>query len=564
MINLLWSGFVMVLLLSGCGWSGTPTRQNDFAPLTSIEIVADAPAIAGQTSTRLKAIGNYSGLFTRDITDQAVWSSDTPTVAAFVTPAEPSRVTGVAPGSATLTASVGNVSAPFGLTVTSATVTGVTISPAAPNVATGLTIQFRATGTFSDSTTQDLTFDSAWASSDATVATVGNEAGNKGLARALAAGTATISATFGGISGTTPLTVTEPVLQSITISPSNPSVLSISRTTFTATGTYTNGTTADITALAAWGSSNTDIAPNPTAGATTTSAQGTTSISATLNGVTGATTLKVTGGNLKSFTLPTDMTLVKGTAGFISVTGTFSNGSSRDITSGLTWSVANTNFATVDTPTGSRLRVNALAPGATTITAQSGSHSLLTKLTVNAPALKTFTIAPSSLDLIAGTSGRLTATATFNDGTTQDVTASTAWSSNAPDIAAVGPAVPSGERINGVAAGNATITATFDGQNLKAPVTVRTRTLATLTIAPTGTTTVAIGNQATFKATAGYSDGTTMDVTEDATWTTDNANVAIPVDSLNQPGLIAAVDGGSTPLRASFGGKSKDVTVRVP
>ena len=91
MKNLLWSGFFIVLVLSGCS-NGTPTRLNTFTPLTSIEITAVSSTIAAQTSTRLTATGNYSGLFTRDITAQVVWSSDTPNVAGtFTTAATPNR-----------------------------------------------------------------------------------------------------------------------------------------------------------------------------------------------------------------------------------------------------------------------------------------------------------------------------------------------------------------------------------------------------------------------------------------------------------------------------------------
>ena len=97
----------ILVLASGCS-SETPTRHNDFAPLTSITISAKAgPSIAVNTSTTLTVIGNFSGEFSRDITDQAVWSSGAPTVAGFVTAGSPNRVSGLAPGTAVLTATVG-------------------------------------------------------------------------------------------------------------------------------------------------------------------------------------------------------------------------------------------------------------------------------------------------------------------------------------------------------------------------------------------------------------------------------------------------------------------------
>ncbi|HEY5974675.1 MAG TPA: Ig-like domain-containing protein, partial [Geobacteraceae bacterium] len=291
MINLVRSGFFVLLLLAGCGWDGTPTRSNDFTPLTSIVIVATPPTIAAHTSTRLAVIGNFSGQFTRDVTDQATWSSDAPTVAEFATAAEPNRVTGRAPGSAILTATVGSVSSTFALTVSSATVTALAITPADPSIAKGLNTQFDVSGTFSDATTQDLTFDANWVSSDPGVATVSDAVGSKGLVQTLAAGTSTITATFDGISGTTLLTVTQPVLQSITVTPANPSILAISSVNFRAVGNFSDGSVADITSLASWSSTSSGVATISAGGAAKTLAQGTATINATLDGVTGASNI---------------------------------------------------------------------------------------------------------------------------------------------------------------------------------------------------------------------------------------------------------------------------------
>jgi hypothetical protein len=58
MINLVWSGLLTLLLLSGCGFDGTATRSvTDFLPLVSIEITAESPTIAQGTSTALKVNG---------------------------------------------------------------------------------------------------------------------------------------------------------------------------------------------------------------------------------------------------------------------------------------------------------------------------------------------------------------------------------------------------------------------------------------------------------------------------------------------------------------------------
>ena len=66
------------------------------------------------------------------------------------------------------------------------------------------TQQFKATGTYSDATTADITARVAWTSSDVTKATIGAA---DGLATTVGAGTATITATSGTIHGAATLTV---------------------------------------------------------------------------------------------------------------------------------------------------------------------------------------------------------------------------------------------------------------------------------------------------------------------------------------------------------------------
>jgi hypothetical protein len=66
--------------------------------------------------------------------------------------------------------------------------------------------QLTATGTYDDGTTQDLTGNVTWLSTDS-VATVSNATGSRGLLTAVSAGSATVSAKFQGITGTLTVTV---------------------------------------------------------------------------------------------------------------------------------------------------------------------------------------------------------------------------------------------------------------------------------------------------------------------------------------------------------------------
>ncbi|MBU4143154.1 Ig-like domain-containing protein, partial [Patescibacteria group bacterium] len=73
-----------------------------------------------------------------------------------------------------------------------------------PSLPLGNTVQFTASGSYSDGTTLNITAQVTWSSSNTSVATVNNS----GLATAMATGTATITATSGSISGNTTLTIT--------------------------------------------------------------------------------------------------------------------------------------------------------------------------------------------------------------------------------------------------------------------------------------------------------------------------------------------------------------------
>ena len=87
------------------------------------------------------------------------------------------------------------------------TLSSITVTPANPTIAPGLTQQFTATGNYSDGSTQDITNTAIWSSSTTSVAVISNATGSNGLATAVAAGTSTITATSGSIPGSTTLTI---------------------------------------------------------------------------------------------------------------------------------------------------------------------------------------------------------------------------------------------------------------------------------------------------------------------------------------------------------------------
>jgi hypothetical protein len=122
------------------------------------------------------------------------------------------------------------------------TLVSIAVMPATVSVPNGLTQTLTATGKYSDNSTQDLSKSVTWSSSASSVATVDAT----GLVKAVAIGTATITATSGAVSNTSAVTLTTAVLQSISIAPRNPDFSLGFIEQMIATGTYSDGSTAQL------------------------------------------------------------------------------------------------------------------------------------------------------------------------------------------------------------------------------------------------------------------------------------------------------------------------------
>jgi hypothetical protein len=277
------------------------------------------------------------------------------------------------------------------------TLVSIAVTPAQASVAAGLTQQFIATGTYSDSSTENVTDQVTWTSSIAATATVSNASGSHGLASTLEIGTVSITAALGVVSGSATLNVTQHVLESIAVTPFNPSVHLGNSEQFTATGTYSDDSTANLTGQVNWTSSSTTTATisnvSGSQGLATTVAQGSTTITATLGSVTFSTPMVVTAPALVSIAVtPSNPSFPEGSTHPLDATSTFTDGSTQDLTSQVTWASSNQTFATIT----NQGIVSALELGSTNITAIDGSVSASTILTVVTPMVD-FTVLGQAL-----------------------------------------------------------------------------------------------------------------------------------------------------------------------
>jgi hypothetical protein len=195
----------LIVVLASCGGSGGQTNRMPSVSLVSIAITPTTSTIGLSATQQFAATGTYSDNTTQSITSSAVWSSSAPTVATISnTAGSQGLASAVSAGATTITATSGSVTATAILTVSSATLVSIAISPPSPTVSLGINQQFDATGTYSDGSLQNITDSVTWTSGTPAVATISSA----GLATSVGVGTSTIMAALGPTASTT-LTVTQ-------------------------------------------------------------------------------------------------------------------------------------------------------------------------------------------------------------------------------------------------------------------------------------------------------------------------------------------------------------------
>ena len=162
----------------------------------------------------------------------------------------------------------------------------------------------------------------------------------------------------------------DPTLTSITVTPSTPSVAVNSTKQMTATGTYDDGSTKNITASVSWSSDDTSVATVSDTGLVTGLEPGSVRVTATSETISGSTSVTVMVANLRSIAVnPTSASITSDQTQQFTAIGTLEDRSTVDITDAVTWKSSKTSVATVNT---SGL-ATAQGSGTTNITAVSGS-----------------------------------------------------------------------------------------------------------------------------------------------------------------------------------------------
>lgn len=562
------------LNISICSFNGTfcsrIVRPIDFSNTQPIAIFITPtnPSIASGTTKQFFAIGLFANSTIQDVTNSVSWSSSNTAVASISNAsASAGLATGLAAGSSTIAATLDGVSAATRLTVTSATLTAITVTPTNPSVANGYTQQFTATGIYSDNSNQDLTSQVTWSSANTAVATISNISGQKGLATTKSVGSTTITATFGAVSGGSTLQVTAATLTSISVTPTNPIATIFTTQQFAATGIYSDNSVKDLTNDVTWSTQSTLVAIISNQAATKGKALGvgvgTTSVIATLGNIAGSTNLQVTSATLTAIDVaPININLPAGSEQSYTATGSYDNGREQDITTSVTWLSSNSNIATISNAAGFEGLASGIQAGSVTISATLDGVIGSTNLTIDTPTLQTITVTPATPTIADGTQQQFTATGNYSDLSTENLTDQATWISDTPSVAVISNATGSKGLASAIAAGSTAIAAFFNGVSGGTTLTVSAATLTSIAVTPANSS-IPNGTNEQLTATGTFSDLSTKNITNEVTWISSNSSIATISNAILTKGIATGVAVGSTTISAIKNAVTGSTTLNV-
>ena len=468
-------------------------------------------------------------------------------------------------GSATVTASAeGVTSAPCTVTVQAINVTGVYLNYSAIEITEGQSTSLNATVTPSDATDQSV----QWSSGNTSVATVSG-----GSIKAVAPGktTITIRTNDGGKTASCQVTVKAKVIPvtGVWIDQSTLSLTEGESGQLKATVSPSNATNKNVT----WSSSNTSVATVSSNGTVTAKKAGTATITvktadqgktATCNVTVTAKNYPVTGVSLSQSSLA----LIVGETSQLTATVSPSNATNKDVS----WSSSKTSVATVSSD--GTVTAKAVGSATITVTTADGSKKATCVVTVQSVSVTGVSLNPSTMSLVVGSTGTLTATVSPSNATNKAVT----YSSSNPAVAKAS----SDGVVTALAAGSTTITVkTADGsKTATCRVTVTRATVAVTGVSLDKTaTTIETGKTKQLTATITPENATNKNISwsssneavatvspsnatnKGVTWSSNNTSVA----TVSSSGVVTAKAAGSATItvRTTDGYKTATCSVTV-
>ncbi len=478
------------------------------------------------------------------------WSSTDPLV---VSVAPDGTATAVAPGSATVRATLDGVFGEAGVTV-KVPPASVEVLPAAHTFTrAGETLALEAVVRDADGFPVPEAAGFLWRSDALAVVRVG--AG--GVAEAVDDGVATVTAAYNGLEGSATLTVAR-VVDAVAIEPASPATLTFFGQTLALRARITDAAGELILQPAAWRSLDPGVATVDGSGVVTAVAEGTARIEASRDGV--AATVEVDVAQAVSYVevSPRDRTFNASGQTQTFTARAFDAGANpvARVTS-FAWTTTDPAVASVAPSSGASTVVTSGVDGTAEVTATAEGVAGTAPVRVDTE-VASVAISPRSPRTLTSFGETLQLAAVTRDILGNPVGATVTWSETDPTVATVDPS----GRVTAVGNGSTDIVATSEGKTDRVTVTVA-QTVGYVSLTPGAHAFRVLGDTVTFGATAHDPGGTPVDPQPPFTWNSGDAGVATVAASGPGTALVTAAGDGVADVRAEAGGVEGAATVTV-
>lgn len=494
----------------------------------------------GQSLT-FAAHGSKNGV-TADITDKAVWSTSSSSVATV----NKGEITLVGPGSVTITAAYKGKSDTVKLTVVSP-YKSIEIEPDPANGLLELLVgddETKLTAMASPKTggTLNVTDKAKWTTGNSKVLTV-----EDGVVTPVAPGKTTITVSHLGVTDKIDVVVRTPY-QSIKLTPEKEYHLQLQDQPIQiqAEVLTNSNVTSTVTSLAEWTSSDVMVA-TVSNGLVTPKAIGTTKITASYKGISRSIDITVYPSITK---LSADLDAIDG---FVGVSGdlpkikaTTFDGSVVDVTKLVKWTVEDDEIASVKD-----LKWTAKELGETTLTAHVQGYKADIKLTVHLKPVKLIPEAKEVSAIIGKNTDLPKVTLVNEKGEESDISGLIKWETKSDNIVIMETAM------KGLEPSNVTLTGTYLNKSVTVKVKIEEE-IVKLTAEPS-IIELNPGRSKSIKVTGHYKSGKTVSLGSKMNWVVNNTDIAMPSGASS----VKAINVGSAKVTGTYQGKTVELPVVV-
>lgn len=511
------------------------------AKLEEIVVATELNTISSGEVLSIVAQGIFSDGTARNITEQVLWESLNPEIM-HIGNDEGSKgfATALESGEVNIEASYSDVVGSANINVVDRTLTEIQVTLPRSVMAAGTSLQLEATGIYSDGSVELVTHRVAWSSDNASVISMSDNLNKPGKLDALQIGKAKIFATYEGIDSFAEIQVTGSKLQELSIEVDDTSFPQNTSIQLAVTGIFSDGSRQNLTDQVAWLSSDENIIffedDIRMPGVLKTLYVGDAVISVSLNDIVSSVRLSVDEITLEQIQVTTnEIEMALNTSTEIRATGVYSDGSSRNISTLVTWDSSEPGILSVISGL-ENYELLAISPGNVTVTATLGHISGTVDVVINDAVLASIDISPQNVKLANGENIQLDAIGRYSDRSIQNITGGALWVSSNPDIAFVSNEEKTRGTIYALSPGEVEITA---GYGSTVTVNVSDAELETININYADSNVLAKGTQNQLSATGRYSNGNTLDISHLVTWQTNDAEVCVISNLLDNAGLLS-------------------------